>query len=86
MDGGKNRPDATPSIWSSLWITMRAACCSGVIVRLFLHPLDTAKARLQIQTKTADSSTPHLFKNLSDVVRTTVRQEGIRGLYRYLLR
>jgi hypothetical protein len=53
------------------------AMCSasaGIISRILTHPLDTAKARLQVpDTK---------YKGTIDVLRRTVQYEGVTTLYR----
>ena len=54
-----------------------ASSCSGVLARFPCHPLDTCKARLQVQ-----STTDLRYKNVWDVLRQTFRTEGLRGLYR----
>lgn len=51
-----------------------AAACVG---RIFTHPLDVAKARIQYQEPGAPS-----YKGTLDVLRRTWRTEGIKGLYR----
>lgn len=53
------------------------SACSGIISRIFTHPLDTAKARLQ-----ATSSYGTTYKGPIDVlIRTFNSSEGLRGLY-----
>jgi Mitochondrial carrier protein len=93
------------------------SACAGIISRIFTHPLDTAKAKLQVPilvqqqqqpTSTKFYSTnnsnnnalrvnlPHQSQHTNttsfqyysndrgpiDVIRRTIRTEGIRGLYR----
>ncbi len=65
-----------------LGLTMSAAALSGLVVRLVLHPIDTAKARLQVQTTSFGADRRHLFRNLPDVLVRTLKEEGVRGLYR----
>jgi hypothetical protein len=45
--------------------------------RVLCHPIDTCKAKLQ----TTDSTT---FKGIFDVINTTLRKEGLKGLYKGL--
>ena len=50
---------------------------AGIISRICTHPLDTAKARLQSGGKVANT-----YRGPVDVLRKTIRTEGIRGWYR----
>ena len=52
-----------------------ASAAAGIIGRLFTHPLDTAKARLQ-------SLNGASYRGSMDVMAKTFRSEGIKGLYR----
>jgi len=60
--------------------SMLASASAGVLARFPCHPLDTAKARLQVQGGVMSEERP--YRNLIDVLRRTVRSEGWRGLYR----
>ena len=51
-----------------------AACCSVFV------PVDVIKERLQVQSNT-HSSTTH-YKGSLDALRTIVRSEGLRGIYK----
>lgn len=55
---------------------MLASATAGVISRILCHPLDTCKARLQ--------NPGSEFSGTLQVVRQTLRHEGIGGLYRGL--
>jgi len=70
---GSSSPDFGP--------TMVSSAVAGVVGRLFCHPLDTCKARLQVQTLSAahDSS---MYRHTADALVRTARHEGLRGLYR----
>ena len=57
-------------------VGLLASSTSGVLARFPCHPLDTCKARLQVQ-----GSTPR-YTSLLDTMRQTFRAEGLRGLYR----
>lgn len=61
---------------------MRVTClCStiaGAAARLLLHPMDTLKAKLQVQRA---SLKPEFF-SITDGVRFTLQHEGMRGFYR----
>lgn len=73
---------------SSLIENGLASAFAGIISRIFTHPLDTAKARLQaVYTSSRSSSTKrHLqnpYKGPIDVLVQTAQTEGIiKGLYR----
>jgi len=51
---------------------------AGIISRMCTHPLDTAKARLQASGGKAALT----YQGPVDVLRKTIRTEGIRGWYR----
>ena len=51
---------------------------AGIISRCLTHPLDTIKARLQAPSSSSSSS----YKGPWNVLTTTIRTEGISGLYR----
>ena len=65
-----------------------ASATSSIVSRLLTHPLDTAKARLQVPTKSGSSfnnlvsSSEKQYKGIFDVIRRTYTGEGIKGLYR----
>ena len=73
-----------------------ASASAGVLARFPCHPLDTCKARLQVQQRAsaaagggrvsaanAAAPTPQLrYAGLLDTLRSTFRAEGLRGLYR----
>ena len=61
--------------------TMIASAAAGVVGRLFCHPLDTCKARLQVQTVSA-SADHAMYRHTVDALTRTARQEGLRGLYK----
>ena len=57
-----------------------------MLVRLPLHPIDTCKAKLQVQRKApasaaASSTAPAPFSSVISCLRYTARKEGLRGLY-----
>ena len=55
-----------------------------MLVRLPLHPIDTCKAKLQVQRRAGPMSSPALSPPFSDVLsclRYTYQREGVRGLY-----
>jgi hypothetical protein len=60
---------------------------ASIISRIFTHPLDTAKARLQAPissaaTSAVSSSSAFPYRGPLDVLVKTWQTEGIRGLYR----
>ena len=56
---------------------MLASASTGSFCRIFLHPLDTMKARLQVQTSSKAD-----YSGFIDAVRQTATKEGIKGFYR----
>lgn len=63
--------------------TMLSSSISGMIARIPLHPVDTAKAKMQVATSTTHNAgtTTRLYKSVIDCLYNTYKQEGIRGLY-----
>lgn len=61
----------------ALFTNAVSSASAGFISRLFTHPLDTAKARMQ-----APSFHQIAYKNTLDVLWRTTQQEGFRSLYR----
>jgi hypothetical protein len=60
----------------SLQVTMLASASAGMVARIPCHPLDTCKAKLQVQKAQG------VYGNFVDVFVKTWRQEGRRGLYK----
>lgn len=52
--------------------TMVASAVAGMFSRIFMHPIDTCKARMQVQP---------LEKSFLKVGRETFANEGVRGIY-----
>lgn len=50
------------------------------IGKCLLHPIDTVKAKLQVGNPTASAPTRGSY--IVEVVRETIRKDGLRGLYR----
>jgi len=64
-----------------------AASLAGFTGRIILHPIDTIKARLQVQTVSGSQimqQQTHLYSNSLDAMRKIYASEGIRGFYRGL--
>jgi Mitochondrial carrier protein len=69
--------DATAINTATLASNALGSATAGVVARIVTHPLDTAKARLQ------NHGGPHRqYGGAFDVLRSTLRHEGVRGLYR----
>ena len=62
---------------TTLIANLMGSAAAGIIARIFTHPLDTAKARLQ-----AVGSSHLNYRGPIDVLVRTGQTEGIRGLYR----
>lgn len=54
---------------------------AGIISRVFTHPLDTVKARLQAPIP-GPTAAAKPYTGPFDVARRTIQTEGVRGLYR----
>lgn len=63
---------------------------AGIVSRIFTHPIDTAKSRLQAQYTSSPSSasstkgiaTPPNYRGTLDALSKTFQAEGAQGLYR----
>lgn len=58
--------------------------CAGIVSRIFTHPIDTCKSRLQAQYSSTSSSKTKIpqYRGTFDVLSKTFHAEGMRGLYR----
>ena len=71
----------------SAWVHLCAAATAGVVTGTATNPIWLVKTRLQLDKSNAERSgtrSVRQYKNSLDCVVQTVRQEGIRGLYRGL--
>jgi hypothetical protein len=59
----------------TVMITMVSGLFSGSIAKLFTHPIDTVKAKIQVET--GKSKILNVFQN-------TLKNEGVKGLYKGL--
>lgn len=59
----------------TVMITMISGLFSGSIAKLFTHPIDTVKAKIQVETGKS---------KILNVFQTTMKNEGLRGLYKGL--
>jgi len=62
-----------------MWRTVYASAMAGVIGRTPVHPLDTCKARLQVQTSASGATA---YRGMLHAARQILATEGWRGLYR----
>mmetsp|Transcript_6333 Transcript_6333/g.9204 ORF Transcript_6333/g.9204 Transcript_6333/m.9204 type:complete len:340 (+) Transcript_6333:83-1102(+) len=63
--------------------TVLGSATAGIISRIFTHPLDTAKAKLQAPvTSPANNTAKPIFRGPVDAIYKTFIREGVRGLYR----
>ena len=65
--------------WEELGNNVFSSAIAGLVGRLVCHPMDTMKARIQ-----APSTTSKEFSGLLAAFRTTIKYEGMTGLYRGL--
>lgn len=61
--------------------SLAAGTCAGMLGKMVEYPFDTVKVRLQTQNLLASEGAVK-FKGPIDCLVTTVRNEGVRGLYR----
>lgn len=69
------------------WVHLTAAATAGVVTGTATNPIWLVKTRLQLDKSRAEktgSLMTRQYKNSLDCVMQTVRNEGIRGLYRGL--
>ncbi|MCJ1356490.1 MAG: hypothetical protein MMC33_006485 [Icmadophila ericetorum] len=71
----------------SAWVHLSAAATAGIVTGTATNPIWLVKTRLQLDKSNAEKSgtqSVRQYKNSLDCIVKTVRQEGIRGLYRGL--
>ena len=61
-------------------VTTLSSVIAGGISRLLVHPIDTIKAKLQVQQATKCTE----FTNIRQAAKVTIKREGISGLYKGL--
>lgn len=69
------------------WVHLCAAATAGIVTGTATNPIWLVKTRLQLDKSRAESSglqSSRQYKNSLDCTMQTIRQEGIRGLYRGL--
>lgn len=66
------------------WVHVGAAAAAGVITGTATNPIWLVKTRLQLDKAQHKSGAGRQYKNALDCTIQTVRQEGIKGLYRGL--
>ena len=67
----------------SIGLSGYAGSISGAVSKIIVYPLDTVKKRIQIQSVYGSSSSTY-YNGMWDCLATTIRIEGIQGLYRGL--
>lgn len=68
----------------SAWVHLCAAATAGIVTGTATNPIWLVKTRLQLDKSNAKSKGGRQYKNALDCTMQTIRQEGIRGLYRGL--
>lgn len=61
----------------SLLPTMLASASAGMIARIPCHPIDTCKAKIQVQRSGGEA-----YRNVFIALSNTFKHEGVRGLYK----
>jgi Mitochondrial carrier protein len=74
-----NRDSSTESTTSIALVNASSSAAAGIIGRIFTHPLDTVKARLQAPPQIGATT---VYRGPIDALVSTARSEGVRGLYR----
>jgi solute carrier family 25 protein 33/36 len=76
-------PEGRENVWS---IHLAAAAVAGIATGTATNPIWLVKTRLQLDRNQAshDPTRGRQYKNSWDVVKQTVRHEGVKGLYRGL--
>ncbi len=70
----------------SVGLSGYAGSISGAVSKIIVYPMDTIKKRIQIQSVfSAPTSTGVIYDGMWDCLTTTIRTEGVFGLYRGLL-
>lgn len=72
-----------PADQQRLPATMASASMAGLLSRLVMHPLDTAKAVIQVQTKTLGTQRWKLSGSKTALTLSSIwKADGVAGLYR----
>jgi len=70
----------------SVGLSGYAGSISGAVSKIIVYPMDTIKKRIQIQSVFgAPTSTGVIYDGMWDCLATTIRTEGVFGLYRGLV-
>ena len=70
----------------SVGLSGYAGSISGAMSKVLVYPMDTIKKRIQIQSVFgASNSTGVVYKGMWDCLVTSIRMEGVLGLYRGLV-
>ena len=72
---------------SNARVVLLSGAASGLLARFFTHPLDTVKARLQVQSAVSGRAAgrapqPLPYAGTADALRKLARAEGVAGFYR----
>lgn len=68
----------------SAWVHLCAAATAGIVTGTATNPIWLVKTRLQLDKNNAKAQGGRQYKNALDCTMQTIRQEGIRGLYKGL--
>jgi len=71
------RYDSKTQFWQSLFSKLFAGGAAGAVANTICYPFDFARTRLASDVKAGTGQ----FKGIWDCIATTVRQQGITGLY-----
>jgi solute carrier family 25 (adenine nucleotide translocator) protein 4/5/6/31 len=69
--------DAKTNFWASLGVKLFSGGLAGALANTICYPFDFARTRLASDMKAGGGQ----FKGIGDCIMTTVRQQGVTGLY-----
>lgn len=69
--------DSKTQFWQSFAVKLSSGGLAGAIANTICYPFDFARTRLASDLKKGNAQ----FKGIGDCIVTTVRQQGLRGLY-----
>ena len=69
-------------IESSLWKGIISGSYAGLVNTIVVTPVELVKIKMQVQSNDCSIGQPIKYKNGFDCVRLTIKEEGIKGLFK----